>query len=474
MVSILNSLGVGSGVDTTALIDALVNAENAPRAAALTSRATKVEATVSALSQVRAGLDGMVSGLASRTAGGVLGAQPASSNTAVVAAAATSGATPTLLPTTIEVRRLATGQTLVAAALATADAPVGLGTFTLTTGTITAGDGSFGFAAGTTAPVTVTIDATNNTLFGLRDAINATHTGVAATIINDGAGARLILKGATGSASAFTVDTSPLADHMGLARFVYAPASTTMTSAATAQDASLILDGIVVTRASNTVTDLIPGVTLALRSVGSGAPVTIAPSRDIAGIKTAVSDLAATLSALNGLIASLTKPADAQSVAGALIGDSAIGRLRQQLGTLTSTPVLAGVATGVPNRLADVGLVTARDGTLTVDDARLAAAVGANPDAVNALLSGLTAANGPLARIRTGFDAVVGSSGTTDALTQQRTAIATNRATLTARTADYRAGLVAQYAAMEAAVAASKATQSFLDEQVKAWNRTTP
>ncbi len=474
MVSILNSLGVGSGVDTTALIDALVNAENTPRATALTSRSTKVEATVSALSQVRAGLDGMVSGLASRTAGGVLGAQPSSSNTAIVAATATSGTTPSLLPTAIEVRRLATSQTLVANALATSDAPVGLGTITLTTGTVTAGDGTFGFAAGLAAPVTVTIDATNNTLSGLRDAINAAHAGVTATIINDGAGARLVLKGATGSASAFTVEASPATDDIGLAHFVYAPANSTMTPAATAQDANLLLDGISVTRASNTVTDLIPGVTLALRSVSLGAPVTIAPSRDIAGIKTAVSDLAATLSALNGLIASLTKPADAQSVAGALIGDGAIGRLRQQLGTLTSVPVLTGVAAGVPNRLADVGLVTARDGTLTVDDARLAAAVTANPDAVNALLSGLTAASGPLARIRSGFDAVVGSGGTTDALTQQRTAIASSRATLTARTADYRAGLVAQYAAMEAAVAASKATQSFLDEQVKAWNRTTP
>ena len=144
-------------------------------------------------------------------------------------------------------------------------------------------------------------------------------------------------------------------------------------------------------------------------------------------------------------------------------------RLRQQLSSLTSTPVVSNAAAGVPSRLADLGIVTARDGTLTVDEKLLAAAVATNPDAVNALLTKLTATDGPLTQIHTGFDATVSATGTTDNLVRQRTQVATNTAALATRMDDYRANLVKQYAAMEAAVAASKATQSFLDEQIKAW-----
>lgn len=131
--------------------------------------------------------------------------------------------------------------------------------------------------------------------------------------------------------------------------------------------------------------------------------------------------------------------------------------------------VIPNAPAGLPSRLGDFGIVTARDGTLTVDEKILAAAVTANPDAVNALLTKLTGTGGPLAVIQNDFDAAVSSTGTTDNLTRQRTQVATDTAALATRMTDYRASLVKQYAAMEAAVAASKATQSFLTEQIKAW-----
>jgi len=470
MVSILNTLGVGSGVDTKAIVDAIVAAEQAPRDTALTKQSAKVEAQISGLAQVRAGIDGLFTGLTGRTANNALGAQPVSSDTGVATAVAVAGAPAQLNSTTLEVRSLAGGQTLVAADLANVGAAVGLGVLTFQSGAITAGvAGDFSFAPGSAAATTITITTANNTLGGLRDAINTANSGIVASVIDDGTGARLVLKGATGAASAFTVSAAPAGGDTGLARFVYQAGTPTMTQAATAHDAQLVVDGVAVTRGSNIVGDLIDGVTLTLKRAATGTAVTIEPVRATEGIKTAVRDLTATLSALNALTASLSKGGDATNAAGALVGDTSVRRLQQALRSLTSMVVIPGAAAGTPSRLGDLGIVTARDGTLSVDEKALAGAVVANPDAVNAILSKLTATGGPLAAIRSDFDTAVSTTGTTGNLTRQRAQVATATAALATRMTDYRAGLVKQYAAMEAAVAASKATQSFLAQQIKAW-----
>lgn len=358
MVSILNTLGVGSGVDTTAIIDAIVAAERTPRDTALTKQSTKVEAQISGLAQVRAGIDGLFTGLSGRTANGALGAQPVSSDNSVVTAVAVAGAAALANATTLEVRSLAGGQTLIAADLATASAVVGLGVLTLQTGTMTSdGAGGFAFAAGPAAAVSLTVTAANNTLAGLRDAINTAGSGVIASIIDDGSGARLVLKGATGAAAAFTVSAAPASGDTGLTRFIYQPGTAAMTQAATAHDAQLVIDGVTVTRGSNTVSNLIDGVTLSLKRAAVGSPVTIDPVRDTESIKTAVRDLTATLSALNALTASLSKAGDTTTAAGALIGDTSVGRLQQALRSLTSTVVIPGAAAGAPSRLGDLGIV---------------------------------------------------------------------------------------------------------------------
>ncbi len=471
MVSILNTLGVGSGIDTTAIIDAIVAAERTPRDTALAKQSTTVEAQISGLAQVRAGIDGLFTGIAGQTANGALGAQPVSSEPTIVNSTLVAGTTAPLTSTTLQIQSLAGGQTLVAADLADSTAaPVGLGMLTLQSGVMTGnGAGGFSFAAGSTAATTITITSANNTLGGLRDAINAAGSGVVASIIDDGSGARLVLKGATGAAAAFTVTASPADGDTGLSRFAYTAGAATLTLAAIAQDAKLLIDGVAVKRSSNTFSDLIDGVTLDLKGASAGTAVTIDPVRDAEGLKTTVRNLTSTLSALNALAASLTKAGDTTTAAGALISNSSVRRLQQQLRSLTSAVVISSASAGVPSRLSDLGITTAQDGTLTVNEKMLSAAVTANPDAVNALLTRLTASGGPLTAIHSDFDATVSTTGTTDNLTRQRTQVTTNQAALAARMTDYRASLVTQYAAMEAAVAASKATQSFLDEQIKAW-----
>lgn len=475
MVSVLNTLGVGSGVDTTALIDALVSAEKTPRTAALTARTTRNDARISGVAQVNAGLSGLITALSARTAGGALGPLPSSSDATIVAASATTGATPLLSPVDIAVRALAGGQTIVSGAVASAAAPVGRGTLTLTLGTKTS-DGTGGFTfAGAAAAVDVPIDATNNSLTGLKDAINAAQAGVTASIIADGSGARLVLKGPSGAASAFIVTASPADGDTGLNRFVHMPSGSPMTVAAAARDAAVTIDGIDVTRPTNHFSDLIEGVTLDLRRAAPGTTVTIAATRDADGLKSAIGDLVAALNAVGGIATGLLHAATATDPAGVLAGDDTMRRLAAEVSALTSSAVVGGPV-GTPKRLADLGVTTARDGTLSVDQTKLGAAVAADPDAVERILVALTAKGatpGGLTAIAASFAAATNTANTSNRFAHEKAAIASESATLTARMTTYRATLVHQYAAMETAVAASKSVQSFLDVQIKAWNQTT-
>ena len=451
MVTIANTLGAGSGVDTKALIDALVAAERKPRDDALTVRGDRVAARISGLAQAGSAVDALVSAMASRTRNGALGPLPATSDSSIITAHATAGATRSLQPTSIEVRALAAGQSLVSPALAGKAATVGQGTLTLTLGTLTPdGQGGFGFAGGG-AGIDIAIGPGDDSLAGLAAAINKAATGIRASIVDDGQGSRLVLKGPTGAKSGFIVTA---AGDPGLDRFLYNPASAAMTSAGDARDAALTVDGVAVTRPANTITDLVAGVSLDLAKAAPGTVVTLAASRDTAGLAQAVGDLVDAVNALHGLTATLTRTAGDDGVAGALAGNSVLRQASRQLASLTGS-----------GGLAALGVKTARDGSLSVDTARLSAALASDPDGVEALLAGLTANGGALTRLRTTLP-----TGTNPRLAREQSSVSAAKSALETSSTTLRTQLTRQFAAMESAVAASKATQSFLDQQIKAWN----
>ena len=456
MTSIANSLGVGSGVDTAVLIDSLVAAERKGADDALRLRGARNEARISGTAQVRSALTALVSALANRTRGGALGPLPVSSDPSVVAVRATAGATRALQPTSVEVRALAGGQSLVSAALATAATPVGQGTLTLTLGRLTPdGQGDFAFA-GTAPGLDIAVGPGDDSLGGLAKAINAAQAAVHASLVDDGQGARLVLKGPSGAASAFILTAQGDA---GLDRFIYRPGAPTLTASASARDAALTVDGVAVTRSTNSITDLIPGVRLDLGKLAVGQPVTIAASRDAPALGQAVTDLVDALNALHGVTAALVRnPGPDGGAGGALAGDPTLRTLMRQL---------AGLTAGNGGALAKLGVGTARDGSLTLDSAKLARAVAADPDGTESLLGGLTTRGGALAEAQ----ATLGG-GSSTVQTREQSAITAARTALDGRMAALRSQLQRQYAAMETAVSGFKSTGDFLDQQIKAWNRT--
>ncbi len=466
MDSIVSTLGAGSGIDTKTLIDQLVAAEKAARTTPLTTKATALDARISALGQVRSALQGIASSLDTRVRSGALGLAPVSSDSAAITISRAGAGPASAFISNVTVNRLATAQVLTGPALATGDAPVGLGTLTLSFGTRTdLGGGNFSFSAGSASPVDITITAANNSLTGLRDAINAANAGVTASIVANAGSATLSLRGSDGSAQAFIISAAEDSANPGLARFAYTPGSRPMTLATAAGDAELSVDGIAVKRPSNTIDDLIAGTRVTLKKAAPLAGITLAAARDPAELSSTLSDFASTLGAMRGLIADFRKGATGTDPAGALVNDATARAVDQRIARLANTPFAE--ANGLALR--DLGISVARDGSVSFDAARFARLSPTRYADAEALLKALAAPALSTQPNRLQSIADLATPATTG-LSRQRSTVTRDLATVDSRLATYRATLVRQYAAMDKLVAATKAVEAQLDQQIAAWN----
>ena len=471
---LLTSLDTGSGVDTGSLVTGLVQAQFAAQTARLTAKADTLTAQVSGVGTLKSAVSGFATALETLVKGGSLATQPTSSNAAVLGAAALPGASLSNLRASVTVGQLAAAQSVRSATpVADRTAAIGSGSFTLTLGSAdyaTDADGvttMTGFTAGSAAAVT--IDVTDASLDGIAAAINAKKTGVTASVITDADGsAFLSLKGATGRASAFTLAAT--SDPSGaLGAFAVGPDAGGTVLTGEAQNARLTVDGVSVERASNTVSDLIDGVKLTLTAT-STVPVTLGASRPTDALTQAVADVVETYNQMLSIVEAQVDP-----ITGPLRSDPAAQSLLRSMKTLTSQPLLTGAAAGTPTTLAEIGVATNRDGTLKVNATTLSNALATWPDAVEAMFgysasgtSGISARLNALASSATSKVYGLGASelrytAAQGDLSEQQDKIADQSSQLTTR-------LTQQFASMNSKVAAYKSTQSFLKNQIDAWN----
>ncbi|MEI9927771.1 MAG: flagellar filament capping protein FliD [Sphingomonas sp.] len=322
------------------------------------------------------------------------------------------------------------------------------------------------FAAGAAAPIDIAITAANSSLQGVADAINAKSAGVTASILSDADGARLVVKSATGASQAFTLTATEDAGAEGLAALNIGVGATGTTIGNAAQDAVVAVDGVAIRRASNAILDLVPGVRLDLVSAAVGAKVAIGTQAPSDALGQAVGDFVDTY---NELLATLKKATD--PAGGALKDDSAARALQHSLAGLTLAPLVTGMAAGVPTTLAGIGVATNRDGTLRVDAKQVAAAISSNEAAVEAMFksgSGLSAALSTIAL--TASSTTIGLGASAARYTKAQSTIAVDQDKAAADAQAVRDRMTLQFAGMDAAVASYKSTQTFLQQQVDAWN----
>jgi flagellar hook-associated protein 2 len=468
--SIISTLNAGSGIDTGTLVTELVQAQYADKTNSLAQQASTATAQISAIAQLQSDITTFSTSLQSLISGGTLSTQPTTSNASVISASALSGAHIGAVAEQVEVDSLATAQSAATTTSFTSrSATVGTGTLTLTFGTATVSNGAMtGFTAGSAAPVTITIGDDNDTVDGIASAINAANAGVTATVVTDADGsARLMIKGQTGAAQAFTLS----GDTPALQQLNVGVGQSATTIGTSAQNAQLKLDGVPVQRASNTVSDLITGVQLNLLNAAPGTIVNIGSTTPSANLNEAVNDF---VSAYNSIISEITT--DTAPGTGVLRQDPAVSALQATLAQLTLTQLTPTKTAGIPSTLAEIGVGTNKDGTLSVDATQLATAVATYPDAVEAMFTnGATASGAGLggalsAMAISAANPTYGLAASTATYTATQSKIADDQSTLQTDEQTMTTRLTQQFSTMNSVVSTYKSQMSFLQQQIDAWN----
>lgn len=372
--------GLASGLDTTAIVDQLMQIERVP-VRAVQRRQDELRAVDDAwgkvntkLSAVRGALDAL---------GGARGVDrlrtATSSAPEALAVAVPDGATPATGTYAFRVEQLANAHQ-AAASFASADALVGAGTLTIDVG----GE-----------QVSVTADDTT-TVADLARLVNGADGDVSAQVVAVGSGdVRLLLSsGATGLAGAMTVAERPA----GVGAFEDVQA---------AQDARIAFGsgagGFTVTRSTNVIDDLVAGATLTLTEADPARTVTVTVDRDVDATVDRVKKLVTALDDAMGTLKDLSGYDAETKVAGPLQGESAVRRLREEL--RSAATALSGVATGV-----DLGVEVDRYGAVTLDESRLRTALAEDFAGVVGALETTTDVTDPsVSRVTTGAGTRSGS-----------------------------------------------------------------
>lgn len=451
--------GLGSGLDTTTIVAQLMQIEQQPQAR-LASQRLGVLSRATAWNLVGVGLKGISTAatalVTNGVTGGVTGTSSVPTTATVTTAVGAQAGTHTL-----SVQALATAGSY-GMAVASPTTTVGAGSLLLSSGT--SGIGVSGVDAGTAANGTYSLQVTSvtgssadivvngvastvdtsggsfsangltfstagltagkaevtvarttsstSTVADLAAQLNSAHGVASASVItatDPGTGVtstRLLLSARdTGSLGALTTSTSGLSD-LGAQSTVRA-----------AQDASFTLDGLAgITRSSNTVGDVLPGVTLGLVSAGpSESTLTVAP--DSTAATTAVKALVDALNSTLGTITSNTKYDIAAKRGQPLTGDSAVRQLSYQLHDVVSQAGAGTVAT-----LGQMGIKLQDDGTYAFDGAAFSAELGKDPAAATALVTKLASGLKTLADpslASTGLTATSSASATAEARRMQ-------------------------------------------------------
>ncbi|PRD68460.1 flagellar hook protein FliD [Malikia spinosa] len=391
----LSSAGIGSGLDVTNIVSQLMSIEQRPLTA-LTTKQSDYRAKLSAFGSIQSGISSFQSTLKKLSDPKNLQTIKATvADTAVLGTSGGAGAVPG--DYSIEVTKLAQSQKLASAGQLNAQAVVGTGTLTFDFGTISGGtlgtDGKYSgsaFSSNGAGSKQVTIDSSNNTLNGIRDAINSASIGVTASIINDGSNTpyRLALSNSqTGEASSMKISVSGDAALGNLLN--HDPSgSQALTQTVAAQNAALKVDGLDISKPSNSFSDVVPGVTLTLKKTNAGSPTNLSVTRDTDAVKANVQEFVDGYNKLTGSLKSLTSYNMESKKGAALYGDSSVRNMLTQLrGVVTGT--VTGGASSL-TRLSDVGVSYQADGTLKLDATKLQKVIDTQFDQ----LPGLFAASG--------------------------------------------------------------------------------
>lgn len=429
----ITSTGIGSGLDVDSIVSALVAAERTPAETRLTRQTSVANYQLSGLGTLKSAMASLQTAAQRLLSGASLASRTASSSdTAYVKATGSSDAVPGSYK--VEVLQLASAHKIASGTFASADAVLGAGDVTIDVG----GD-SF----------TVSLGSEDNSLADLRDAINdaSDNTGVSAALLTEDGGTRLVLTSQeTGTEHSLTVTTS-------LATFA---------DVNPAQDAIVEVDDFRRTSSSNSLTDVIQGVTLDLVKADTENSYTVTVANDSSSALSAIRNFVAAYNTLSNSIRGLTAYDAEEDTAGALNGDATVRVVSQQVRKMLSAEVSEG---GAFAYLSDIGIKMKTTGELEIDNSALTSAFADDPGAVRRLF-------GSDGGIATQIDDLLGNyldddgpiETKIDALNDRLDSISDETVRLDERMARAEARYLRQFNALDSIVSQYSNTASYLTQ----------
>ncbi|MGM9426943.1 flagellar filament capping protein FliD [Hydrogenophaga sp. MI9] len=467
----ISSPGIGSGLDVQSIVTQLVALEKAPLTA-LKTQATSLQTRMSTYGTIKSQVSALGDAASKlSTSKGWNAVTATSSNSAAVGVTASSGAPASSF--SISVQQLAKAQSTASSAVA-ADTAMGTGSMTIELGSWSGN----AFTAGSGTPVTVTIGSGEDTLAKIAAKINDANAGVSATVLKDASGERLLMRSKeTGATTGFRVsvtdDDSNNTDASGLSRLAYAAGNANgMAQTQAGQNALATVNGVSISSTSNKLSNTLPGLTLQLSQVTT-APVEVDVSTDLEAIRTNVQAFVDNYNTLNTTIANATRYDASTKVAGALQGDSTATGLQNALRSM-----MRSVTSSTPfSRLSDIGIEMQTGGKLTLDSEKFDAALD-NLDGLKSLFTantGSATTEGFGLKVKAFAEGLVDSDGLLSTKTNsiqssiKRNTSEQDRVNDRASRAEVR--YLAQYNAMDAAVAKLNGLNSFVSQQITMWNK---
>ncbi len=370
----VSSVGIGSGVLTSDLIDQLVEAERAPTEKRLDFKEEAITAELSVFGQIQSAVTDFrlpSRALADPTIFQNLSAAAGDDAfSAAVSSEAQAGSY------TLEVSALAKSHSLSSAVLSDPDTTtLGSGTLSITINGVTED---------------VVIDGSNNTLNGIASAINDNDDlAASASVIYTGSGYTLVITSdETGVENAMEISVTDTGDGdnddlNGLSQLSYTALAENLTQNQLATDAAFSINGIAVTRASNTVDDVLTGVTLTLSGTNAGEPASLVISRDTDTVVEKVQDFVDKFNALQAIIAENTAfNPDNPAASGLLMGDTSTRNILTQMQSIFGQSI-AGLESASVRSMAEVGITTNKDtGQLDFDSSVFISKLNADAESV--------------------------------------------------------------------------------------------
>jgi flagellar hook-associated protein 2 len=424
----ITSAGVGSGIDIESIISSLMRAEEVPLRA-IQSKKSKVGVQVSAYGKFKSEMSAMKDHATTMGDNLKFGKFVANStNEEVFTATTTVGAIAEKHD--INVLSLATPHRLASGLYTDSNSPVATSTYT-----VGSGDESF----------KVKITSANNTVKGMRDAINDAvgNTSVSASIINVDGGSRLVLTANKGG-----IDNAIT----GAPNFL-----TELTPAA---DASFEVDGFLASSSSNTVTDVIPGLTFELKSVGAAK---LSTNRDMENLEETLNEFISSYNTVRSTISTLSD--------GTLRGDSLPRSFESKVRQDFFKPIV--LENGDTLTAFELGFTFDKEGALSLDSDKFKTKTSQYLEGFVAAFTDKT--GGFAKRMQESISGYTQAGGLidnrTEGLDNRKSRIDDQIERFEYRLTQTEARYRRQFSAMDGTVAKLQATSSYMQTQLASFNR---